>query len=118
MKPKPKIGQTVYSLNVGNRAGRGVERKLTPMVVTKVGRKYFTASQDIYHVDFHLDSWKQVTEYTPIHKLYITKQDWQDEKEEAQLCEVISSYFEYNRNPQNLPLQKLRAIMEILNQPE
>lgn len=41
MKRKPQIGETLYGLNIGNASRRGVEQKLTPMVVTAVGRKFF-----------------------------------------------------------------------------
>ncbi len=38
---KPTVGETLYSLNIGN-ATRGKVQKLTPVKVLKVGRKYFT----------------------------------------------------------------------------
>lgn len=59
-RKKPEVGQVVYSLNVGN-AARNREQVLTPLKVTKVGRKYFTALEDGYpdhlSVQFHIDSW-------------------------------------------------------------
>ncbi len=50
---KPAVGQVLYSLNVGN-AARGRERVLTPVVVIKVGRKYFTCRPE------GKDSWADV----------------------------------------------------------
>ena len=41
MKPKPTLGQKVFSLNIGNNA-RHVPQVLSPATVSKVGRKYFS----------------------------------------------------------------------------
>jgi len=120
MKPLPAVGQTVYSLNVGNAARRGVEQKLTLMKVIKVGRKYFTACQpcregnEWSHIQFHLDTWREKTTFCANHQLYSSEQEWLDEKESGQICSELWKAFEYGRNGPQLDLTTLRKIKEIL----
>jgi hypothetical protein len=116
MKRKPKIGETLYSLNVGNKAGRGREQKLTPMTVYSVGRKYFTLKRVDWNIftEFHLDTWRQKTEFCEDHKLYETEQEWVDEKEENTICGFINLRFEYGKNTFKIPLEDLRKINEII----
>lgn len=113
MKKKPEIGQTLYSLNIGNRARYG-EQKLTPMVVTKIGKKYFTLENDGFEVQFYLNSWKQKTNYCQDHKLYETEQEYSDEKEGGDLCKKIFDAFRYGENTSQLTLSDLRKIDKIL----
>lgn len=116
MKRKPQIGETLYSLNIGNAFRRGVEQKLTPMIVDSVGRKYFTLKYPNWNttVEFHLDSWRQKTQYCEDHKLYETEQEWLDEKEENVICGFINLYFEYGKNTLKISLDDLRKINEII----
>lgn len=116
MKRKPIIGETLYSLNVGNKAGRGREQKLTPMIVHSVGRKYFTLKQGDWNifVEFHIDAWRQKTEYCEDHKLYETEQEWLDEEESKKYCKVIYESFPYGMNSRNLSLRNLREICDII----
>jgi hypothetical protein len=116
MKRKPILGEILYSLNVGNAFRHGVEQKLTPMIVHSVGRKYFALKHLDWNsfVEFHIDTWRQKTQYCEDHKLYETEQDWLNEKEERQISQKIWKTFEYGRNTKNLSLQDLRIINEIL----
>lgn len=119
MKNKPQVGQTLYSLNVGNSYRRGVEQKLTPMVVTEVGRKYFTLKADINswrEVKFSLENWREKTEYCVNHELYETVEEWEPEKEESRICRAISDAFEYGKNKKNLSIDKLHEIDKLLNE--
>ncbi len=120
MKRKPQIGETLYSLNVGKAFRHGVEQKLTPMVVTAVGRKYFSLKQEGWNVtvDFHLDTWIQRTEYSQDHKLYESEQDWLNEKEEEKICQFLESSFKYGRNLLKVSLDDLRVVKDILNKYE
>lgn len=113
MKP-PTVGQRLFSLNVGNYA-RNTEQKLTPVIVSKVGRKYFTCKREDYHLEtqYHLEDWREKTEYCVNSALYESEQAWEDEKEAAQLCKQIHQAFEYGRNP-NLPVSTLRQIAALL----
>jgi hypothetical protein len=120
-KPRPVVGQTLYSLNVGNAARHG-EQKLTPLVVKSVGRKYFTCGRDggtkWSDVEFHLDDWSQKTEFCRDYQLYASAQEWADEKESHGLCYQLWRAFEYGHNRHNVSLPTLRKIAKLLTQPE
>lgn len=82
-KPTPQVGQTLYSLNIGN-AARNCEQKLKPVIVRKVGRKYFECS---------------------------TK--WLDERERGLIIGEIRALFDWRGNV-SLSLDKLRQIRQII----
>lgn len=117
---KPTVGQTLYSLNVGN-AARGREQKLTPVVVTKVGLKYFTATKNPdrrfpIETQYRLDTWMGNSKYLARAKLYETEQEWQDEEEARALSKTIGAAFECGRNVAAQPLDALRRIMAIIEE--
>lgn len=119
-KQKPQVGQTLYSLNIGNNA-RYCEQRLIPVVVSKVGRKYFTVKQArpySMETEYHLDDWVEKTEYCPNSRLYISEQEWAEEKEARELCQHFADVFRYGRNSYNLPIDALRAIAVIVGQKE
>jgi hypothetical protein len=111
MREKPEVGQTLYSLNVGN-AARGCEQKLTPVIVAKVGRKYFTCSEEDswFEAQYHLDSWRQKTDYCASSQLYTSIKEWEDERDAAVICRKIVDAFQYGKNHLSLPLDVLRKI--------
>jgi hypothetical protein len=115
MKPIPQVGQTLYSLNVGNMA-RNVKQELTPVIVRKVGRKYFDCSSERspnYVKRYHLDSWKEKTEYSVDSMLYADPQEWSDEKEAGDITSMVRKTFD-SRTGTAVPLAKLRQIRDIL----
>ena len=88
MKPTPVVGQKLYrcprpplySLNIGNRA-RDVQEVLTPVIVRKVGRKYFSCSPEgrvgkWEETEYFLDTWARHTGYSAGSKLYSNEQEW------------------------------------------
>jgi len=114
---KPKVGQTVYRLNIGN-AARHQEQKLTPVVVSKVGRKYFYAGTDTQRTDFHnqyhLDNGiENCGEYSSNYCIYETRQEWEDEKEQRKLFDKMRGQFSGYGRPK-LTLSQLRKIDEIV----
>jgi hypothetical protein len=111
-KEKLTVGQELFKLNIGNMA-RNVAQKLTPVVVTKIGRKYFSVKSHgyIYETDFLLEDWTEKTEFTANACLYKNEQEWSDEKESAMICKAIWKAFEYGQNRNNVDLPKLRMIM-------
>jgi len=119
MSYKVEIGETLYSLNVGN-AARNREQTLTPVIVTKVGRKYFSAASEEYqdrgfmHTQYHLDDWSEKTEYTANSVLYRTPKDWEREKEMNCLRVKLRKHFEYAGNSKELTLEQLRTIALII----
>ena len=112
---KPVVGQKLYSLNVGNASRRTVQ-KLTPVIVKKVGRKYFTCSPEgfDYRTQYHLDDWSEKSDYSAVSRLYESKQAWEDEKEAAMICKRLHCYFDYGRNRKNLSLETVKKVLEII----
>lgn len=113
---KPEIGQTLYSLNVGTAAKHN-KQKLTPVVVTKIGRKYFTCkpcNSSYFSTQYHLSDWREKTDYTAESEVYFNPQAWEDQKETTSICGLIWKAFEYGQNRENVPLDRLRIIEEII----
>ena len=129
-KEKPKVGQIIYSLNIGNsyRASWGNTQKLTEYEVSRVGRKYFYIVQTCieyrdnnhkrgYEICFEVTTWAQKTEYCADHKLYETALEWEEENESDQIHKLITLHFKLpnrHHNTKAVPLEKLRLIKEIL----
>lgn len=120
--PNPVVGQVLYSLNIGNacRPNRD-NQQLTPVVVTKIGRKYFeTTNQD--HPTWRgeryaLGSWKQDTGgYSATSYLFTTEQEWLDEKEHDDILKQASKMFEWSGAANQLSLDQLRRIKAILEE--
>ena len=110
---KPVVGETLWMLNVGN-AARDVPQTLTPSKVTKVGKKYFTVGEDWRETQFHLEDWREKSEYSARYALYESEQAWKDEMESTRLCREIGEAFQYGRNAKGLSIPSLRAIHGIL----
>ena len=115
---KPEVGQKLYSLNVGN-AARSCEQKLTPVIVTKVGRKYFSVKREDDNrgwteIQFHLDGWHEKSEYMASSSLYLHPQEWEDQKEKFALMDGLKDTFgTFGRK--DIPLPVLRTITGILD---
>lgn len=118
MKPKVTVGQKLFSLNIGN-AARHRKQVLTPVVVTKVGLKYFTVAEDDkwrLESQYHIDTWREKTEYTEHSKLYESEQSYKDEVERGSICLRLWKCFEYGRNQMNLSNETLRKIDALVNE--
>lgn len=108
---RPIVGETLYSLNVGN-AARDSEQVLTPVIVKSIGRKYFTVIGKYgWEIKYYLDTWAEVTEYLADTYLYETEKEWEDEKEATELHHKIKYHFVYKKR---LSLDQLRAINKIM----
>ena len=115
MKEKPKVGETLWMLreNINGRQADTNDRKLTPVNVVKVGRKYFTVDDCVFQIEFHLDSWRENSEFGSHRRLYRDAQEWQDEKELIALHNNIKREFGgYGKPAQTL--EQLRQIAAIL----
>ncbi len=115
---KPYVGQTVYSLNIGN-AARNREQVLTEYRVVGVGRKYFTIQRhdstgNIGKIQFTINDWRQNTNYCEDHCLYTSRQDYEDEKESNDICRQLGDAFKYSHNNLKIGLDRLRKIAKIL----
>ena len=112
---KPVLGETLYSLNIGN-AARGTTQELTPVTVSKVGRKNFTVGEGWQRKQFRLSDWSQKTNYSADYRLYESPQAWEDQKEAGDIAREISRTFQYGRYPKHLSLSALRKIRELITE--
>lgn len=106
---KPRIGQTLYRLPIGNLT-------LTPVVVKSVGRKYFSVhpQDDKWNeTKHHIDSGLEVSDYTVGKTLYQTEQEYRDEVELNRLNSNLQKAFNYFGQCQ-FTLDQLRAVSAIL----
>lgn len=113
VKKNPKVGQIVYRGNVKN---------LRALEVVQVGRKYFHTKLPGYssQTQWHLGSWKQVTQYGAPDVLWESEKECFDSAEILELCSSISKFFQYGGNP-NLSIEELRSIIWLIqskNNPE
>jgi len=116
MRDKPKVGQTLYSLNVGN-AARRVEQKLTPVIVRKVGRKYFYCSvrSGSYVTKYNLSDWSEETGgYCADSLLYLNIKSYEDEKTASDITARIGKMFRWDSRVK-IPLPALIEIGKILD---
>ena len=91
---KPVVGETLYSLNVGNAAWHGIKQELTPVVVVSVGHKYFKASERRMinrPITYHLEDWVEAGDYEPDSRLYESPQAWEDEKEMTAILDAADA---------------------------
>jgi len=114
---KPTLGQTLYRLPIGNRARRGVEPELTPVVVSSVGRKYFSVKEpdSIYELKtkHHIDTGLEVSNFSAGYKIYSSDQEYLDERESDRLNNALREAFQYYGKPK-FTLDQLRAVSAIL----
>ena len=116
---KPKVGDILYSLNIGN-AARHRKQELKPVEVKKVGRKYFTVGDEgkgWWEQQYYIENWRTKTEYSPDSRLYGTVREYEDEKETYRICKKLKDCFQYGRNNLSLSLDKLRNIESIVDKP-
>lgn len=116
----PTIGQLLYSLNVGNSA-RTRPQELTPVLVRKVGRKYFTCSppdsSEWANVTYHLEDWREKSEYSPNSKLYESNRQWLDEVESEKIFTRLRETFScrYSHKIPLLTLREIEALVDSFN---
>jgi len=114
---KPKVGDVLYSLNVGNARGRHSTVALTPVEVVSVGRKYFYTRVVDGRIEdrYEIVNWRQDTEgYSETSKLYADPQDWNDEVRARGICKTMWASFGYGKNIKELPLSVLMELEEIV----
>jgi hypothetical protein len=122
MKTKPFVGQQLYMLPSGIRVRR-MERKCnsvnpTQVIVTSVGSKYFKVKEPRQHaieITFHIDNWRQKTEYSADYILYESEFAYTEERDSERICRRIYEDFMHARNMRNLTIDKLRKIEAILD---
>jgi hypothetical protein len=113
-KPKPQVGDVLYSLNVGNACNRFAPPMLTPVTVTKVGRKYFTAGEGYRAAEYSLENWRQKTNYSATSVLYPDVKTWEDQRDRNLILAFLSQQFGTWSYPK-LTLETLRAIKALID---
>ena len=94
----------------------GGTQELTPHIVTKVGRKYFYYEQYSRDVKISLeDFYEYVGEYTSNVRVYLSEQEWEDEKVAAKLLEEVQRKVSMYR-AKSLTITQLRDILVILEE--
>lgn len=117
---KPTVGQVLFSLNIGD-AARHTPSVLSPVVVAKVGRKYFTTTERDgpykCETEWHLDTLRQRTDRSARAALYVSERAYEDEKLANGICRLIGTVFQYGSNNYcNVPLDTLVKIKQILDE--
>ena len=119
MKRKPKVGDILVSVNVGN-AARYRPQIATPVKVTKIGRKYFTTIPVMFEnkgwmaKQYYIDDWTEKSKYSACSVLYESEQEWNDFKLKKQYIKDISKYFDYTSTAMILSIDQLKQIKEWL----
>jgi len=83
--------------------------------VTKVGRKCFTVctvGKYKFTTEYHLETWRQKTQFSENHRLYTSMQEWEEEKESSQIMQFLRERFN-GWNHSKIPLENLRKIKEL-----
>lgn len=111
MKRKPVVGEKLFSLNIGN-AARDRDQTLTPVMVTKVGTKYFSVKEvgredSYFETRFKIENWEENTQFPKTQKLYESAEEFENEKLEYNICRDLHEAFEYGNNKYNVDLNVL-----------
>jgi hypothetical protein len=114
MKPRPKIGQRLFSLNIGYNSSR-FNQTLTPVVVVSVGRKYFTVSTEgpyKHKQQYFIEDWREKTYYSQETKLYKDEQEWFDDVLAHRISNKLREVFSVRPNLSLDTLRKIEALVD------
>lgn len=117
MNNKPKVGDELYLVDVGNRARRGLGKQRTCTVV-KVGRKYFYVSYLQFPsyeviVPFDLIDWREKTDYSAQYALFQNQAEYAELAVKNKWMTKLSSTLQYNP-PSKFTLAQLTEAAAIL----
>lgn len=117
-RTKPTVGQTLYSMRIRDRHS-GDDPELIPVEVISVGRKYFKALPVEYKdkpdlaIQYHIDDWTEVSNYSPDWRLYLSTQERFDEKDFDDKCRFMRALFTGYTAP-DISLSTLRRCHELI----
>jgi len=114
-----KKGQTVYLKYIGDRRN-GTIGSITEATVKSIGSKYITTINGQYDTERKFDANNDFKEYYTIgessYQLYLSKQQIEQENEAKKIGKLIKSLFVSSWSDEmKLPIEKLRAIQDIIN---
>lgn len=112
MDRKVEVGQELWLVDAGNRAR--YNKGARPCVVVKVGRKYFDVEWGDRRtsVTFHIDTWREKTEYTPGYRLFRSEAAYQQEAVRREWNFAFSGFFRYG-SPE-ITIEQYEKAAEIL----
>ncbi len=115
---KSNIGDTVFLVNCGANV-RGTKNPPEYWIIKKVGRKYFTItsghdSTGWNDKEFHIDDWREKTEFVSNWKLYRSEDEYNDRTETKKWEKRLTNIF-YGFKNARITLEQYRAIGEILD---
>lgn len=112
-----KIGDKVFLSPTGNNCRRGSETK--EMYIQKIGGKYlwiWDGKNNYNPIQFHKETFRQVTEYSPGWELYFELQEILDVEERSRLSESIYKHLGRYTISNKYSLDQLRRINAILEE--
>ncbi len=105
--PKPIVGQPVGFVPANRRD------KPQDLVVTKVGRKYFECGR---HNVFHLDSWRERSDYATAGRAYLDQAQHADAVERQKYWDALQrAVRDERRAPSGVSVDAMRRAAAILN---
>jgi len=113
-KPTPTLGQTLFMVTCGNLTRRNPSVGIA-VTVCLVGRKYFhVRTTNAHTVAFHLNNWRQKTNYTADYMLYPSRQEWLETCERTELLAAVRKVFNDFGPLSHITLDQLRQIKTVL----
>jgi hypothetical protein len=109
-KDKIKVGQTVWVVKPQHRGSATIEEG----VVYKCGTKYFFTGSERWGIKFDYKTLREVTEYSYAARVYLAKEEYDNEQEYLELYHKIRKEFDGYRTSR-LTLQQLREINKIIS---
>jgi hypothetical protein len=115
MRNKPTVGQVVFKWE---QTRYQETPKWIEYVVTKVGRKYFSAKQNTpdshFEEEFKLEDWRENVRYGTPAQMYASAQERSDELLMQRLCREIGEAFERGGNRVDVSLDNVKKIHGIV----
>jgi hypothetical protein len=113
-KEEIHIGQKVFVLRINNMARGDTSPILEEDVIIKIGNKYFEIKSG--RGKFNIETGFHVSDCCSNYKVYLTMQEYIDEKEHQTLYIEIYRKFSYLGNTsRNFTLKQLREIKKIID---
>lgn len=115
-KRKPEVGETLYASYRGYYSKNSSQLNLIPVIVTKVGKKYFYCSENgTRPVKYNINTWTEESAFAQTIALYENPKEWDDQKEWDRIKSKISYTFGTYRNCEEVSLESLKKIEEIID---
>jgi Zn-finger nucleic acid-binding protein len=101
--------QIVYLYNV-------LDKNLLEKIISKVGKKYFYLEGDFRKVPYSLKTLRAVDSYVNKNKVYLTKEEYYEEKEKKSLFFKLENIFSSFSNCENYSLEQLQKVYKMLKE--